>query len=111
MLISMKRLLQSLVGGVAITCLLMVSLLLLGLATVPTMISSEVWEAFAYFLRWPHIILGPYFPPEYTNDPSAPFIRTVLMAGTLACNVLLYSALTYVFLKWRGRRVRLATAA
>jgi hypothetical protein len=111
MLIAMKRLLQSLVGGVAITSLLMVSLLLLGLLAVPTMISSEVWEAFAYLLRWPHIVFGPYFPPEYTNDPSAPFIRTVLIAGTLACNVSFYAALTYVVLKWRDKRVRLATAA
>ena len=107
----MKRLLQSLVGGVAITSLLMLSLLLLAVATVPTMISPEVWEAFAYLVRWPHVILGPYFPPEDSNDPSAPMIRGELMAGLLACNVLLYSALTYVALKWRDRRVRFARAA
>ncbi len=97
---TMKRLLQSLVGGVAITCLLLISL-----GTVLTLTSSEVWEAFAYLVRWPHIVLGPYFPPEYSNDPSTPLIRQVLMAGMLVCNVFLYSALTYVVLKWCDRRV------
>ena len=98
----MKRLLQSLAGGVVITCLLILSL-----ATVLTLSSEEVWNAFAYLLRWPSIFLGHYFPPEYSDDPSDPFIRGVLTVVVLMCDVLLYSAFTYMILRWRDKRLRL----
>jgi hypothetical protein len=98
----MKRLLQSLVGGVVLTLLIM-----LLLSTVLTLTSESVWRAFSYLLNWPNLFLGHFYPPEYSDDPSAPLTRRVLMGAVLTCDVLLYSALTYLVLKLRDRRLRL----
>ena len=96
----MNRLLQSLLGGVVITCLLVLSLLVLTLAP------SGVQEAFAYLLRWPTLFLRPLFLPEYSDDSSTRLPHAVLAMVALGCDLMLYSALTYVVLRWRDKRLR-----
>ena len=82
-------------------------LAILLLSTVLTLTSDRVWRAFSYLLNWPNLFLGPFYPPEYSDDPSAPSTRRMLMGAVLTCDVLLYSALTYLVLKLRDRRLRL----
>jgi hypothetical protein len=101
--IYMKRLLQALVGGLVVTFLLT-----LLLSTVLTLTSEAVWRTFSYLLNWPNLFLDPFYPAAYSEDPSAALTRRMLMGAVLTCDVLLYSALTYLVLKLRDRRLRLS---
>ncbi len=99
----MKRLLQCLAGGVLIPLLTIAVALIVGLV-VELSPSDGLLTALLYPTAFPLGLLSPFFPESDSPDPNAPFIRSLLYLTAILMDVLVYSLLTYVVLRWREKR-------
>ena len=102
----MKRFLQSI--GIVLLGSILLGLIAWVLADILDLQFPE-WVAaiFGYLFVWPMLLLRPFMPASDSPDPNAPFIRIVLYLSGLLLDILVYSLLIYVILRWRSRRNRL----
>jgi hypothetical protein len=107
----MKRLLQSVLGGVLIPPALLSPLLLLEncclsalerLDKIPWLVS--LGRLYLSLLMFPFLILAPFEPKSDSPDPNAPFMREAILISAILIDFIAYSLLTYLVLTWRDRR-------
>jgi hypothetical protein len=100
-----KRLLDSIIGGVFIPW----SLFLLG-DLADRWIGFDQYEWLSAvtnislgLIAWPLVIVAPFMPGSNSHSPYASSIQIILLVAAILMDVLVYSALTYLFLRWRAR--------
>src|SRR5438067_12454157 len=105
----MKRFLQCLAGGVLIPIVWfgVAALVAGGLKLRP---SDGLMSALIYPVAFPLKILSPYYPQSDSPDPNAPQIRSLLDLTAILMDVIVYSLLTYVVLRWHDHRKLKRTA-
>jgi hypothetical protein len=106
-----RRLLLSLAGGILIPLVLGVSsVFLMDVVYAQWGITWLDWVAWGFLLLvgWPLILVGPFLPASDSLDPNAPAIRSALFIVGLLLDIFAYSLLTYLILRYRSGRGRLA---
>jgi hypothetical protein len=110
MLKDMKRILQSLAGGIFIPIFYLAAMFLV-VAVVRVVTGNADGNSWWFWLlglplEWSGHIYNRLFPPEYEKVFGE--LRGQVIWTNIITNFIVYSLLTYGFLRWRSKRKSLA---